>query len=128
AGGGSSSSDGIAATSAALQPMALALDTAGNVYVADAFPGSRIRKISTTGVITTVAGSLTSGCSGDGGSATAATMSLAVNGIAVDSANNLYIADKGCSNVRRVSASGVISTLAGNAAGNSGFSGDGGPA
>jgi uncharacterized protein (TIGR03437 family) len=106
-------------------PGALALDTAGNLYVCDG--SSRIRKISTAGIITTVAGNGSAGYAGDGGPATSAMLS-SPSGIAVDAAGNLFIADAGNERVRMVSASpaGVIFTVAGN--GLPGYSGDGGPA
>ena len=78
-----------------------------------------------TGTITTVAGNGTVGFSGDGGQATAAQLTIPT-GVAVDSVGNVYIADAGAHRIRKVSAAGVISTVAGN--GNPGYSGDGGPA
>ena len=119
-----SAGDGGAATAAQLnKPQGIAVDSGGNIYVADT-QNARVRKIS-GGNITTVAGSGTPGYGGDGGSATAAQLYVPI-GIAVDSAGNLYIADFTNNRVRKVSAGGVISTVAGN--GNSGYSGDGGSA
>ncbi len=113
------SGDGGPATSAQLSaPQGLALDSAGNLYIAD---GARVRKVS-GGVITTVAGNVTV-LGGDGGPATDAVMG-AVD-VAVDSAGNLYIADSVHQSIRKVS-NGVITTIAGN--GTQGFSGDNGPA
>ena len=89
------------------------------------FNNSRIRKVSTGGTITTVAGNGNSGYSGDGAPATSAEINLP-QGVAVDSAGNLYIADTGNNVIRLVGANGLISTLAGN--GLIGYSGDGGPA
>lgn len=103
-------------------PRGVAVDSAGNVYIADA-ANNRIRKVS-GGVITTVAGNGTYSFSGDGGDAGAAPLSIPW-GVAADSAGNLYIADTGNMRVRKV-ADGVISTLAGN--GTWGFSGDNGTA
>lgn len=118
------SGDGGAATSASLnEPRGLSMDTAGNLYIAD-FGNYRVRKVSPAGVITTVAGNGQFGFSGDGGLATAA--ALKPSGVAVDTAGNLYIADPNNSRIRRVTAGGIVTTLAGN--GQSGFSGDGGPA
>lgn len=118
--------DGGAATGASLNsPTAVAVDTKGNLVIADQ-GNNRIRRVdSTTGIITTVAGSSDlSGYSGDNGPATQARLSLP-SGIAVRN-GWLYIADTGNDRVRQVSPSGVITTLAGT--GWSGFSGDGGPA
>ena len=109
------------ATSAQLAgPIGVAVDSAGNLYIAD---NGRVHKVS-NGVIATVAGNGSSGFSGDNGPATSAWLS-APCGVAVDSAGNPYIADKGNDRIRRV-ASGIIATVAGN--GTPGFSGDNGPA
>ena len=118
--------DGGAATSASLYiPMGVAVDNAGNLYVADSSNG-RIRKITmATGVITTVAGNNSSGFTGDGGPATSASLQYPA-GITIDSAGNLYIADH-AGLIRKVTAAtGVISTVAGNRI--SDFIGDGGAA
>jgi uncharacterized protein (TIGR03437 family) len=123
AGGGSVLGDGGPATSALLGlPYAVAVDSAGSLYIADA-GANRIRKVS-SGAITTVAGNGTIGYSGDGGPATSAQL-YDPFGVAVDSTGNLYIADTGNARVREVQ-NGVISTVAGN--GTPGYSGDGGPA
>jgi sugar lactone lactonase YvrE len=117
------SGDNGPATSAGLAwPNGLAVDSAGNLYIADSFD-SRIRKVS-NGVITTVAGNGTRGFSGDGGPATSAQL-YSPQGVAVDSAGNLYIADSGDNCIRKVS-NGTITTVAGD--GTEGFSGDNGPA
>ncbi len=103
-------------------PHGIAVDTMGNVFFAD-FGNNRVRKISTTGIITTVAGSGTS--VGDGGSATAA-MVKEPYGVAVDKVGNLYIAEWTGNRIRKVDAAGIITTLAGN--GMPGYTGDNGPA
>ena len=91
-------------------PRGLAVDSAGNVYIADSY-ANRVRKVS-NGVITTVAGNGTPGFSGDNGPAISAQLAQPF-GLAVDSAGNLYIADWGNSRIREVS-NGVITTVAGN--------------
>jgi sugar lactone lactonase YvrE len=117
--------DGIQATSASLQyPQQVAVDDTGNVYIADEF-NQRIRKVDTNGIITTVAGTGTSGYSGDGGQATSAKLNYPY-GVAVDKYGSLYIADNYNQVIRKVNAGGIISRIAGNAVG--GYSGDGGPA
>ena len=120
--------DGGPATAASLKaPQGLAIDTSGNLYVADT-GNCVVRKISTTGTITTIAGTvgLCFGASpfGDGGPATSAVLNLPY-GVAVDGVGNLYIADSGNCRIRKV-ASGTITTYAGSNA--CGYSGDGGSA
>jgi len=105
-------------------PPGMAVDTGGNVYVADN-GNYRVRRISPDGTISTVAGNGTPGFSGDGGPATNAQLS-AVLGLALDLAGNLLVADSGANRIRRVTPDGTISTAAGT--GDCGFSGDGGPA
>ncbi len=116
------SGNGSAATSATLaSPAAVAYDTAGNLYIADA-SNDVIRKVDTTGIITTIAGNGIEGFAGDNGPATAALLDTPT-GVAVDASGNLYIADSHNQRIRRVNAAGVISTVAGN--GTAAFSGDG---
>jgi uncharacterized protein (TIGR03437 family) len=123
AGGGTSLGDNGPATIAQLSVAAgVALDSAGNLYIADA-NYCRIRKVS-NGVITTVAGNGTCGFGGDNGPAISAQLSYPQS-VAVDSGGTLYISDTWNNRVRKVS-NGVITTVAGN--GTPGFSGDGGPA
>ena len=119
------SGDGGSATAAELYwPSSVAVDASGNLFIADNW-NNRIRKVSTSGVITTVAGNGTSGYNGDGGSADSAELSNPY-GVAVDASGNLFIADWGNNRIRKVSTSGIITTVAGN--GTSGYSGDGGSA
>jgi sugar lactone lactonase YvrE len=123
--------DGIAATNAELYyPEGLAADKAGNLYIADDL-NNRIRKINTNGIISTMAGTGTSGFSGDGGPAASALLS-GPTGVALDSAGNLYIADAGNQRIRRIDTNVIITTVAGNGAPgpylNGTFSGDGGQA
>ena len=116
--------DGGPAVKAGLNsPSAVAVDSAGNIYIADS-GNHRIRKIS-NGIITTVAGTGTAGFSGDGGPAIAAKLNRPLD-VAVDSSGNLYIADNLNSRIRVVLASGAIETIAGN--GSFGYTGDGGAA
>jgi trimeric autotransporter adhesin len=118
------SGDGGAATSASLRyPSAVAVDSSGNVYIADT-GNHRVRKV-TGGIISTVAGMGDTDFSGDGGPAVLATL-REPRGVAVDATGNLYIADYGNSRIRKVTAGGIISSIAGT--GNFDFSGDGGPA
>jgi trimeric autotransporter adhesin len=113
---------GLATTAQLISPMSVAVDAAGNLYIADS-KYNRVRMVTAAGVIETVAGNYTSGFSGDGGPATEAKLNNP-NGVAVDSTGNLYIADYGNNRVRMVTAAGVIRTVAGN--GTEGYSGDGG--
>jgi sugar lactone lactonase YvrE len=98
----------------------IAVDALGNVYIADA-ENRRIRKINTAGIISTIAGTGVPGFSGDGGAATSAQLDYPVS-LAVDTSGNLYVGD--FYRIRKVNASGIISTIAGT--GVAGFSGDGG--
>jgi len=116
--------DGLAATSATMtSPSGVALDGAGNLYIADT-GDNVIRKITAaTGIIATVAGTGTAGYAGDGLAATAAELN-GPWGVTVDAAGNLYIADTANQRIRRVDAvTGIITTVAGN--GNPSGSGDG---
>jgi sugar lactone lactonase YvrE len=118
--------DGSAATSATLfHPVAVAVDPAGNLYIADS-DNSLVRRIDTSGTITTVAGSTISGFAGDGGPATSAEM-FSVEGVAVDARGQLYITDSDNQRVRFVDTAGVITTIVGDSLA-AGVSGDGGAA
>jgi uncharacterized protein (TIGR03437 family) len=127
------SGDGGPASAALLNtPQGLAIDSTGNLYIADSY-NHRIREI-TAGNINTVAGSgatclspcNTGSFTGDGGPATSATLSFPY-GVAVDSAGNILIADSRNDAIRKVDAKGMINTLAGTG-GKTGYGGDGGPA
>ena len=116
--------DGGQATSAELnQPAGLAIDSAGNIYIADTF-NNVIRMVNTSGTISTVAGNGTEGCGGDGGTATSAELDRP-RGVFVDGSGNIFIADTNCRAIREV-VSGTINTIAGN--GQLGCNGDGGQA
>ena len=122
------SGDGGPATSAQLShPNAtgqgLAADGQGNVYIADAY---QLRKVSRDGTIKTIAGTGAYGFSGDGVPATSAVFGT-LAGVAVDGHGNVFLADRYCACVRKVSAGGTITTFAGTAE-RRGFAGDGGPA
>jgi len=122
---GTFSGDGGKATLASLnKPQDVTVGPEGSIYIADT-ENSRIRKLDTNGIITTIAGSGKRGFSGDGGKAALASLNKP-KGVAVDQEGNVYIADTGNSRIRKVDTHGVITTSAGN--GNSGFSGDGGKA
>jgi sugar lactone lactonase YvrE len=115
--------DGGQATNAMfLGAYGLALDAFGNVYVADC-NNHRIRKISTAGIITTVAGTGMAGYGGDGGLATNAQLNRPT-GIDIDAQGYMYIADEDNNRIRKISPTGIITTIAGNGTG--AHSGDGG--
>jgi sugar lactone lactonase YvrE len=122
---GGSGDDGPATSAQFSHPRGVAVDSLGNLFIADAF-NHRIRRVDASGIITTVAGTGEADPSGDGGPATSAGLQFP-NSVALDHQGNLFIADDGNRRVRKVDAeTGVISTVAGT--GESGFSGDGGPA
>ena len=105
-------------------PQAVAVDSSGNVYIAD-YGNSRVRKISKAGVITTVAGNGISGFSGDGGPATRAQLA-GPDGLAIDAAGNLFVSEYLNNRVREITPDGIITTVAGS--GQCCNLGDGGPA
>ena len=121
---GFSGDSGPAAEAQLNLPGGVALDTLGNVYIADTH-NHRIRKVDSAGMITTVAGTGERGSSGDGGPAAEARLSFP-NDVAPDTLGNVYIADSSNHRIRKVDSAGVITTVAGMA--EDGFSGDSGPA
>jgi sugar lactone lactonase YvrE len=118
------SGDGGPAAQAGINfPTGIATDGAGNVYVAEG-AGRRVRRIDTSGTITTIAGTGVQGSGGDGGPAINAQFVNPV-ALAIDSAGNIYVVDRDGQKVRKIDASGAISTIAGT--GEVGFDGDRGP-
>jgi len=117
--------DGDAATGTVMSgPSDVVVDPAGNIYIADTY-NNRIRKISTNGIMSTVAGTGDPAYSGDGGPATAAALNGPF-GLALDAAGNLFVADTQNLRIRKIGLDGRISTVAGN--GVADYTGDGGPA
>ena len=120
-----SSGDFGAATSAQLSiPKGVAVDVSGNVYIADT-SNEKIRMVTSTGIITTIAGTGTWGSDGDGGAATSAQLANPYL-VSVDISGNVYIADVNNNKIRMVTRAGIITTVAGTGA--PGDSGDGGAA
>ncbi|MEA2643587.1 MAG: hypothetical protein QOG08_613 [Chloroflexota bacterium] len=116
------SSDGGQATATALvRPLALAIGPGGEIYIAE---GNRVRVVKSDGLIATFAGTGAAGSGSDGGPAAQAQLNLP-QGLAIDSAGNVYISDTLNNRVRKVGANGAISTVAGT--GEAGYSGDGKP-
>ena len=121
--GGGTGGDGIPATASAIyKPISLTFDTLGNLYIGNY---TVLRKVNTSGIISTIAGPGTPGIVGDGGPATAASFGY-IDAIAIDRFLNIYICDQTHQEIRVINGSGIISAYAGN--GTIGFSGDGGPA
>jgi trimeric autotransporter adhesin len=107
------------------QPMSLAHDGSGNTYIAEG-NGSRVRVVTSAGIILTLCGDGSYAYAGDGGVATASKVS-GPHGLAVNGAGDLYVADMGNNRIRKIDhTTGVITTVAGNGA--STYAGDGGPA
>jgi sugar lactone lactonase YvrE len=123
AGDGQYAAGGISGSTELNTPTAVAVDAAGNHYIADAF-NARIRKVDTNGIITTVAGG-GSLRDNDGTLATDVQFS-ALQGVAVDASGSLYISDSGFEKVYKVDVNGILTKVAGS--GGSSYNGDGGPA
>ena len=118
--------DSGAATSATLNnPMGVALGLSGSLYIADT-SNNKIRKVTSSGIITTIAGTGGYGSSADGGAATSAYLARP-SGVAIDSSGNVFIADTDNFNIRMLTSNGIITTVAGTS-GSQGSTGDGGPA
>ena len=130
AGTGNIGDGGPATNARLLHPTGLTLDSDSNVYITDTL-NNRVRKVDIHGIITTIAGTGEEGDGGDGGPATSAQLH-APGGIAVDTHGNLYISDRGNHKIRKIDASGIITTFAGTGdrgdVDKDGDVGDGGPA
>jgi hypothetical protein len=119
------SGDGGPATSAELNnPYGVAVDAAGNIYIADTL-NNRVRKVTPNGTITTVAGTGAVGFSGDGGPATSARLNRPIR-LTIDQQGDILLADNNNNRIRKVTPGGIITTVAGSAV--QGYEGDGGPA
>ncbi len=129
-GAAGSTGDGGPATAARITtPVDMIFDNSGNIIFTD-FGNHKIRKISTSGIITTIAGTGTAGLTGDGGAATSATFYYPA-GLTMDATGNIYVVDEWNNRIRKISASGIVSTIAGTGSTgfmNGGYSGDGGAA
>jgi sugar lactone lactonase YvrE len=124
-GSGTYAGDGAGATNASLKgPFGVALDAAGNLYIADT-TNNRIRMVGADGIITTIAGNGTAGYAGDGAAANNARLSVPC-GIVLDASGNLYITDQYNQRIRMVGTNGIITTVAGTFG--AGYYGDGGAA
>jgi sugar lactone lactonase YvrE len=104
------STDGTGAAASFNNPTGIAADSAGNVYVAD-YGNNTIRKVTPTGAVSTLAG--TPGIYGNADGSGAAASFFFLSGIATDSAGNIYVADTGNINIRKITSTGVVTTLAG---------------
>jgi len=121
---GSGNGDGGAATNAIMIPITIAVDNSGNVYIVDGNYVS-IRKVNTSGIITTIAGDGIQSDTTNNIPATAATFNNPY-GVAADNSGNVYVSDIADFCIRKINSAGIINTIAGNGTG--GYTGDGGPA
>ena len=110
--GGNGDADGAGSAARFFNPSGVAVDGAGNLYVADA-GNNTIRKVTANGMVTTLAGSAGQFGSADGTNSTA--LFNNPSGVAVDGSGNVYVADAGNNTIRKVTSSGLVTTLAGNA-------------
>jgi sugar lactone lactonase YvrE len=108
-GSGMGSADGTGAAAKFAEPRGIALDSGGNLYVAD-YMNDTIRKLTPAGVVTTIAGA--AGTPGFVNGQASAARFKAVNSIAIDTTGNLYVADTGNRAIRKISSSGVVTTFA----------------
>jgi uncharacterized protein (TIGR03437 family) len=121
---GSSGDGGLGSLGQLNQPSGCALDSAGDLLIADT-GNNRIRKVDSAGIVSTVVGTGAVGSAGDEGPAATALLN-GPRGIAVDGNGDIFIGDTGNNRIREVTEDGIIHTIAGQSAG--GFAGDGGPA